>query len=547
MSFSLNIETFTLFKNNILSSNLLLRNSFEKWNYRIDPEASWSGKRNLVSGSLDEKYNFSLLSRKDANIIAVTADFSRIKNTSATTTFQTFKLSLARDAELRGFSFRTTVAPSLETYSARSDSFSQTSNPGVSFGIEARKKLSFINMLSELTAEIKNLTKKYSAKADVSVLTSRFQNYLEGKVEVESYPATAGRTRFNKYELFSEGRWDFFAAEFGAAQSYWQAKYYSKRYPESGLSSEENLFVQTGLYSNAYYKIFTLKADFSQGFGFHKRPELGDENILTSKLFCSLSFSAEKFSGNASGYMSIYRFDQASLESSGDYDVSDRGAGLNFIFYLTDRINAEGSFFYRDNRTIYLSRYYSESNTEHRTYSVSAGAFFRPCDFFKIRQRSTIKTDYTFFLYSSDKNVLFRKYENTLETDLEIYPGIALFFDGTLSIQDRGGYKKTDETGSGKWYFLRNRYIRDFDILSGVRIGNFERFIKPFCGIVEKAVFRAEGETIGGLESYSLKGYAGIGLEYSGSRGEIVLDLRNTIDNKGDDQWEASFYSLLWF
>lgn len=546
-AFSFNVESSTVYRNSILSSSLYARNFFSYGRFNLYQEAGWSGKRNLISGSLDEKYNFGILSKFGKNDLRLSADFSKVENFSITTRTQTLKLTAGRETSIGDYFFRTSISPSLEMYSSRTDTQIEAANPGLTFELDAGRYLTFADITAGVAAEIKKLTKKYTGKGEVSLSLRTLQNRISGRIDAETYPVTGGRTKFNRYEILMNGKWNFFGAGKFFAETYWNTKYLSKRYPESDYFSNEDFFAEAGCFVDIYMYGTAFKIDYSQGFGFHSRQAVGDEDIMTSRLLCDASYTNANFSARADAYMSIYRFFQDRTFSYGDYDVSDRGAGLDLAAILNDRLNADVSFFYRENRTVYLSENYSESNTWHRTYSFSAGAFLRPFDWLSIRQNSSIKTDYTFFIYSSDRNVLFRKYENKLEINTDVFPKIQIFCNGSFSIQDRGGYKKIDEITGGKWYFLRNRHVRSFDVLTGVKLATPWGFSKPYGGIEEKAVFMAEGNELGSMESYSLKSYAGLGLEFSVSKGQAVFDLRGIIDDKGEDQWEANFYLLFLF
>ncbi len=547
LALSFNTESSVVYRNRILSSNLYLRNSFGIGGFNFYPEAGWSGKKNLVSGMIDEKTDFSLLSRYKNSYFRFLADFSRVENFSSETRTQSIALTAGKEIRAGNTMIYASLTPTLEIYTRRTDTLARVENPGAAVDLEVVRSFFFADVRAGLAAEVKKLTKRYTARTEASFNIKEIQNHFSGRADFESYPSTGGRTRFNRYEFTADGRWNFFRHSGFFAESYWKTRYLAKKYPESDFFSNEDFFAEGGCFFDLYLRHASFRLDFSQGYGVHSKRAVGEEDIVTSKLLFETRWGNQIFSAGANGYMSIYRFFQNGGESYGDYDVSDRGAGLNLSADLNRGIYADCSFLYRENSTVYISENYSESNTVHRTYSLSAGAFLKPFDFLTLRQISTIKTDYTFFVFASDRNVIFRKYENKIEITADVADGFSILLNGIYAMQDRGGYKKTDENVGGKWYFLRNRHLRSFDAMAGVKMRIPGGVVKPYGGIEEKTSFHANGEELTGVESYAMKGYAGLGMEYSGPKGQAVLELRRIMDKKSEDQWEANLYLIFWF
>jgi len=537
----------------LIFSSFLSENSFEYKNYiftgnvytQIDIRnklltlsSAWNGKRNLISNSYEE--NSHIKSQINTDFINLITNFYNLKNNTLNNLFSLRREYLAFKKEINFFGFICSeeIGVEFEKYFSEINDNSTTYNNGMVFYSNIYKKYNALNFSINSILTKKMKTSKNYHFANLSFFIPSFFINLTGKIDNEYFPLTNEKTFYHKYELTSDGYWDLFKSSMININTFWYVKYYRDNYNNNSFYKRD-LFFEEGIKADIDFSSFKFNIQYIYGIGTLSSLN-NNEKIKTDKIIFSINYRINKLTFDLNTFLSIFRIYKGEFSSIGDYDIANNGLSSQITYQFSKFLKTNLRFLYRTNQTTYISKYYSANNVSHKTYLISTSTNLKLYNLFVIDQFSQIKSDYTFFQYYREKNILFRTFENRLSFSFPIYHNFSSTLLSNLKLKENGGYNSIDS--SYNWYFLRNQMTQTINIKFELNYKVLLKTISTYYSYENNKTYRVNGFEILYLESYNTNQALGLNFNYLFEDTDINININKNFYSNKDNLWDVKFF-----
>lgn len=529
-------ETSFNYRNYILTGNV--SSEINLWEKKFMFSSIWNGKKNLLSNSNEEDLYF--ISTFDLNYINFFANLYRLKNNTSNNFFSLRRECLAFKKKIffLGFVCNEEFGAEFEKYFSEINENNITYNNGMVFNSNIYKNHKYFNFSINQIFKKKTKTSKYYHYANISFSIPSVYINLSGKINNEYFPLTNEKSFYHKYEITSDGYWDIFKNKIICINTFWFIKYYKDNYNNNSFSKRD-LFFEEGIKADINFSLLKINSQYVYGFdsltGFNN-----NEKIKTDKITFSINYGLNKLIFDLNTFMSIFRIYKYELSNNRDYDIANNGLNSQIKYYFTNFLKTNLRFLYRSNQITYISKYYSGNNVTHKTYLISTTTNLKLFDLFIIDQFSQIKSDYTFFQYFREKNILYRTYENSLSFAFPISHNFSTIFITNLKLKESGGFSTINN--SSTWYFLRNQITQSYKMKIELNYKSILHTISTYYSYENNRTHRVNGMEILYLESYNTNQSIGLNLNYLLEDTEINININKNFYSNKDNLWDIKFF-----
>ena len=551
IGFNVQTETSSLYKNYILSSFFSSNLSFQINQIYLIPDFTWTGKKNTVSHTVENTHQFLCkASWYNWNVQGFMMR-EKIDQHSGFTEIYDGYITLGRQYSLNSWDFQTEIGPAWSYYTSQDDTSFEINNSGILLNAGLFKLSGNYNLDFDYKMDWRNETQSHHTNLTLNLDYYGLEGSISGIFNDEKYPLTGGSSHYQKREIYSELKYFLPGWLNTRTNLYMDFRWREKVYPEKAAYNFTDIFGDGGISLQTDFQIggteLVYNFIFSQGYGTSIKESTKNEDFYTAEILLSCLGKRRNFQIQFDIYQSIYRFYKQKEYYQSDFDVADCGWNLLFSTISSSLWSVQAGLNYRENNTVYISGQYSINNSTHKSYGVFTQASYYLWKSIKLDQKASLKADYTYVQYDQQRNILNRCYDNYSLMEIPITTTISCYLEGKWSLEDRGGYRQSENPDDDRWYFYRNKFIENWLVNVQISWSSNSRTVTPFMGIEEKVTYFANGQQIGNILDYQQIKSMGVEILVEQPPGNFSLNVKRELYNEGKELWEVRLSLFYWF